>query len=52
MDPNPVKTAVLWRQLPIEIHRAVSSPSREGSMMMVAQPASNVAGDKFRYYII
>lgn len=47
MDPNPVKTAVLWRQLPIEIHRAVSSPSREGSMMMVAQPASNALSNSF-----
>lgn len=40
MAPIPERTAVLCRQLPTAIQRAVSSPSLDGSTTIMLQPAS------------
>lgn len=47
IDARPLTTAVLCRQFPTRIHRAVSSPKRCGSIIMYLTFASNAFSNSF-----
>lgn len=44
---TPDNAAVLWRQLPTEIHRAVSSPNLDGSITINWHSDSNALSSSY-----